>query len=214
MGYRNRIAYQHPAAALDPVLVGLKTQLTHAQHQAATAIADERRLRQWVDYHDNNAAGWEQRAMLAVRAGDDGLARAALERKAACKDEADAYRAHWQSQKQGVDALKAGLRALSDRIDAAHRERNSLVARTAAAQARMAVAHTLAQLDAMSPHSTLNRIEERVIQLEAQAEAAGELYGGDDSLEAQFRALETVAVDDQLAQLKAKMGHGPLSLTP
>ncbi|MEM6994571.1 MAG: PspA/IM30 family protein [Myxococcota bacterium] len=202
-----------PAAALDPVLGAMQTQLAQAQRQTAVAIADERRLRQWVEHCSGHASGWEQRAMLAVRAGDEGLARQALQRKAQWDDQARAYRAQWQDQKQSVDQLRAGLAALADRIAGAQRQRNALIARTVAAQARMSVAHTLAQMDSANPWSTLSQMEDRVVQMEAHAEAASELHlGMDDSLEAQFAALEASTVDDELAALKASMGLGPRAL--
>jgi len=202
-----------PGAALDPIVGAMQSQLAGAQRQAAVAIADEKRLRQWVDYHQGNAAAWEKRAMLAVRAGDDGMARQALERKARCEEEGAQYETHWRDQKRSVDALRASLTALGERIQHAHRERNSLAARAAAAHARMSIAHTMAQLNGLSTGTTLNRMEDRVVQMEAEAEAAADLNGVDDSLEARFRALEAGSTDDALLSLKAKMGLGPLALS-
>ena len=210
MAHDNR--FPHPAAALDPVLYAMRNQLVAAQHQAAAVIAEERRLRRWVEHHRHNAAQWEHRAALAVRAGDDELARAALQRKAACAQEADVMEAQWAQHRQGVQTLKAGLQALGQRIDEAQRQRNQLIARTMAAQARMTVARTVAQLDALCPTSTLSRMEDRVVQLEAEAEAAAGIGGWEDDLEAQFAALEAGRVDDDLAALKAKMGYGPRAL--
>ena len=210
MAHDNR--FTHPAAALDPVLYAMRNQLVAAQHQASVVIAEERRLRRWVEHHRHNAAQWEHRAALAVRAGDDDLARAALQRKAACEQEAAVVQTQWDEHHRGVQTLKAGLNALGQRIADAQRQRNQLVARTAAAQARMAVAHTVAQLDALCPTSTLARMEDRVVQLEAQAEATADLGGWHDDLEARFAALEAGRVDDDLAALKAKMGYGPRML--
>jgi phage shock protein A len=65
----------------------------------------------------------------------------------------------------------------------------------------------LSHLDGLSPWSTLERMEQRVEQIEASAEAAseiGDLHHG-ASLEAQFRALAASSVDDELAALKRRM---------
>lgn len=186
----------------------LQVQLAHAQGQAAAAAADERRLRRWVEHAMSNAAGWEQRAVLALRAGDDVLARQALGRNGQWQREAAAYEGQWRDQKQSVDAIRRSLDALSDRIQTAHRDRNALVARTAAAHARLRVAQTMAQLDSLQPGEYVAAIEAQTAELEAQAD----LFGmGVDPLEARFAALErrggrSGPVEDELAALKASMG--------
>jgi phage shock protein A len=50
-------------------------------------------------------------------------------------------------------------------------------------------------------------MEEKVLQMEARSNAAGELAGAD--LESQFKVLEAGNVDDDLAALKASMQLGP-----
>lgn len=193
--------------------MSLQAQLAHAQRQSVAAIADERRLHIAVTRAADNAASWEHRAALALRAGDETLARQALHRKAQWNAEATTLGEQWTGQRQAVDALRQSLTALGQRIADAHRQRNALVARTAAAHAKLAVAQTMAHLDALSPASALAHIEDRVMQLEAYADANTELHGlGGDPLEAQFAALERGAVDDDLAALKARMGLGPLAL--
>ncbi|MBL4688899.1 MAG: PspA/IM30 family protein [Nannocystaceae bacterium] len=214
--YRNRhaVRIEEPAAALDPLLVAMQQQMMQAQRQAAVSIADQRRLRQWVEHWMAHATSWERRAVLAVRAGDDELARQALHRKTQCDEEAASYKSQWEDQTRGVESLRTGLTALSQQISQAHRQRNALIARTVAAQARLSIANTLAQLDSASPWGTLQHMEDRVVQLESEAEAAADLNSyGDSSLEARFAALEAGSVDDDLASLKASMGLGPRALS-
>lgn len=209
---------EDPSRMLDQAIRDMRAQLYQAKQQAAITIADERRIRHERDTHVRAAAQWERRAMLAVHAGDDALARQALSRKTQCDQTAEEWHAHWTQHKQGVDALRSALTALSHKIDHADRQRRLLSARAARAQAQMTINRTLSAMDGTSPWSTLERMEDRVTQMESHAEAQAELaLGPEAGLEAQFRALESSqAVEDQLSALKQRMalpsGRDPRSL--
>lgn len=197
---------EDPAKMLDSIVFEMRQQLIEAKKQVCVAIADERALYHRAAHHAAEAAAWERRAMLAIRAGQDDLARAALVRKADQDDLAGTYNAQWADQKRAVDQLRQALSALSQRIDDASRQRTMLVARVARAHAQRQIATTLSNLDGFSPWSTLERMEERVVQMEAQADASAEMGGMHEvSLEAQFRALAASSVEDELAALKRRM---------
>ena len=72
---------EDPEKMLNQVLVDMKSQLVEAKKQVAVAIADEKRIKKQLDQETAKAKDWERKAMLAIKAGDDGLARAALARK-------------------------------------------------------------------------------------------------------------------------------------
>lgn len=199
-----------PGRVLDHIVYEMKAQLAAANQQVAVAMADERMLRRRVEHQQQLAHGWEHRAMLAVRSGDDVLARQALSRKQEADRMYSELHGHWAGQKQAVDSLRAGLQALSNRIADAQRQKSLLVARAARAHAQHTIAQTLAGLRALDPYGTLEALEHRVTQYEAEAEALCDLGSmGDISLEAQFRALESVHVDDELADLKRRMALPP-----
>ena len=71
---------EDPEKMLNQVLNDMKTQLVEAKKQVAVAIGDEKRLKkQWED-QGVQSKEWERKAMLAVQAGDDELAKEALVR--------------------------------------------------------------------------------------------------------------------------------------
>lgn len=199
---------EDPERMLNQAIYDMRSQLIEAKKQVAVAIASERRSRRELDTHMQHAAGWEQRAMLALRAGDDNLARQALARKAQHDEMVTAWHSHWAMEKQGVDALRNALQGLSNKIEHADRQRRLLAARVARANAQMAINRTLSTINGVSPWGTLERMEQRVVQMESQAEAYAELGPSSEySLESQFRALEAnQGVEDQLTALKQQMG--------
>jgi phage shock protein A len=202
---------EDPEKMLNQVLVDMKGQLVEAKKQVAIAIADEKRIKKQYEQELARAAEWEKKAMLAVRAGNDDLARAALARKAEHDELAATLKAQWEAQKQSVEQLKEALRSLDAKIEEAKRKRNILVSRQKRAQAQATINKTLSQLNSADSYdSTFARMDERVTQLEAEAEASAELGAlPETSLESQFKALAAgSSVDAELEALKQKMALG------
>jgi phage shock protein A len=198
---------EDPEKMLNQVLVDMKSQLVEAKKQVAVAIADEKRLKKQYEQESAKAKEWERKAMLAVKAGDDNLARAALARKADHDEVSETLRQQWEAQKQSVEQLKIALRALDAKIEEAKRKRNILVSRQKRAEAQRTINETLSNINSTSAFDTFERMSDRVTQLEAEAEAASEIGGAlpEASLESQFKALEAGNVDDELDALKKKM---------
>lgn len=197
---------EDPEKMLNYVILEMQAQLVEAKRHVAMVIADEHRLRRQAEDAQRQSDAWERKAMLAIRAGSDDLARAALARKAEHDEMAGAWNEQWQAQRQSAEALRLALRGLSAKIDDAYRQRRVLIARYRRAEAQRTIAQTLSNLSASAPLSILDRMESRVAAAEAEAEALADLAGPVDvSLEAQFRALEAGNVDDQLAELKRRM---------
>lgn len=202
---------EDPEKMLNQVLVDMKSQLVEAKKQVAVAIADEKRIKKQYEQELAKAQDWERKAMLAIRAGDDNLARAALARKNEHDELATTLKAQWEAQKQSVEQLKEALRSLDQKIEEAKRKRNILVSRQKRAQAQATINKTLAQLNSSDSYdSTFARMDERVTQLEAEAEASMELGAAPEtSLESQFKALEAGSnIDVELEALKQKMALG------
>lgn len=202
---------EDPEKMLNQVLVDMKSQLVEAKKQVAMAIADEKRLKKQCEQELAKVAEWERKAMLAVKSGDDGLARAALQRKAEHEETASALGQQWEAQKQSVERLKEALRGLDNKIEEAKRKRNLLVSRQKRAEAQQMINETLTSISSNNSFDTFERMSERVTQLEAQAEATAELgavAGEAANLERQFKALEAGSVDDALAKLKSQMALG------
>jgi phage shock protein A len=186
----------------------MKSQLVEAKKQVAVAIADEKRIKKQYEAEAAKAKEWERKAMLAVRAGDDGLAKAALARKTEHDEVAETLKQQWEAQKASVDQLKQALRGLDNKIEEAKRKRNILVSRQKRAEAQRTINETLSNINSTSAFDTFERMSDRVTQIEAEAEATAEIGGAlpEATLDAQFKALEaSTGVDDELARLKQKM---------
>jgi len=203
---------EDPEKMLNQVVLEMSNQLIEAKKQVATSIADEKRLAKQLEQETANATEWERRAMMALRAGNEELAKEALARKKEHDQLTATYQDQWNKQKSAVDQLKRALRMLNDKIEEAKRKKNVLIARKKRAEAQKSIQETMSGLRDQSAFETFDRMAGKIDRMEAEAEAAGEIqeeYTG-DSLASKFSTLEkTAGADDDMIALKRKMGLLP-----
>lgn len=203
---------EDPEKMLNQIVIDMNTQLIEAKKQVAASIADEKRLQKQAENELAGAKEWERRAMMAVRAGDDNLAKEALLRKKEHDQLAEQFQSQWQKQKQAVDQLKLALRALNAKIEEAKRKKTLLIARKKRAEAQKAIQETMSGLKNASAFEAFDRMAGKIDQIEAEAEAGAELaeeYTG-DVLAHKFGQLEAShGAEEDLTALKRKMGVLP-----
>ena len=208
---------EDPEKMLNQIVIDMNAQLIEAKKQVAASIADEKKLAKQAEQEAATAAEWERRAMMAVRAGDDNLAKEGLARKKEHEQLAEQYKLQWQKQKQSVDSLKLALRALNTKIEEAKRKKNLLIARKKRAEAQKQIQETMSGLKNASAFEAFDQMEQRINQIEAEAEAGAEIAEEDsgDVLATKFAQLEqTAGADSDLESLKRKMGILPPEAPP
>ena len=197
---------EDPEKMLNQVVIDMANQLIEAKKQVAVSIADEKRLAKQAEQEAANAAEWERRAMLAIKAGDDALAKEALLRKG----EKDAERVETQKslQEQGVyaDQLTAALKALDARLADIKLRQGSLRAKARANKKGSPLSGKTSAFD------DFERMAGKIDTVEAEASLDEQLGGRTAESAAAERKLNEMAaqssVDDALAELKKKLGGG------
>ena len=204
---------ENPEKMLNQLILDMKTQLAKAKQEAASAIADEKRLQSDAEGLKKQAEDWERRAMLAVQEGRDDLAKQALLRHNEHAHNAVQMHETWVRHREETDKLKLSLRQLNDKIEEAKRKKNILVARQKRAEAHKRIQETMSGLSDKSAFETFERMAEQIEHEERKLIAAAEVNEdlSGDSLMQQFQALETKGgdADSQLLALKQKMGLLP-----
>ena len=200
----------NPEPLLHQALTEMQDHLRAVRPRVAAAMADERRLGQRLEAEAADSRAWEARAMRALRAGDEGLARAALVRKAESDRRVAQWRAQHEDQRRAVQHLRSSLRQLQEKVENARRSKDLLVAKARRAMAQQQIQATLQGLHGLSAFEVLAGVEEQVDRIEAEAQAqmelAAEMGGQEDRLLARFAELEEKSgLEDQLAALKARM---------
>ena len=95
---------------------------------------------------------------------------------------------------------------LKKKLDEARSRQNTLIARSNAAKAEKQLNQAMSGVGS-DAFSKFEKMEGKVEQMEAEAEAFGELNSSDTSLEEEFANLSSPDVDDELARLKAQLNQ-------
>lgn len=201
---------EDPEKILEQSILDMQEDLVQMRQAVAKAIASQKRMEQQYNQAQGEANQWQQRAQLALQKGDEGLAREALTRKKAKADAANGLKGQLDTQTSLADKLKQNLVALESKISEAKTKKDMLKARATAAKANEQLQSSLSSMNTSSAMAAFERMEEKVLEMEARSEAAADLGGA--SLESQFAALESSGdVDDELEAMKAQMLGGSTS---
>jgi phage shock protein A len=201
---------EKPEKMLNQLIIDMNEQLIESKKAVAMALAEEKKLEREMENQAAQSKEWERKAMLAVQAGKDDLAKEALLRKQEYDNAYQEYQKQWQSQKASVEKLKESLRDLQNKIEEAQRKKNLLVARAKRAEAQQKIQGTISSVSGnRSAFDAFDRMSQRVDQMEAEADAHQELedFSSNNNLEKKFKELEKSdsSADLLLADLKEKM---------
>ncbi|MDR2193083.1 MAG: PspA/IM30 family protein [Treponema sp.] len=205
---------EDPEKMLNQLIIDMNNQLIESKKAVALAIADEKKLGRDTENQFVQAQEWERKAMLAVNAGKDDLAKEALLRKQEYDNAYAEYKKQWDAQKVAVEKLKTTLRELQNKIDEAQRKKNLLIARAKRAEAQEKIQNTISNVSGnASAFEAFDRMAAKVDQLEAQADAHAELadLSATADLDKKFKELEKSdsSADTMLLALKQKMAALP-----
>lgn len=166
----------------------------------------------------NSASGCpshlQLQAEVSAHVGADSLCRLAVLPHSLChgvvSDNAEGMRIQVEQQRKAAETLTSATRALEAKLAECKGKKDTLRARAMAAAASREIGDMLAGLDAgRSAMSAFNRMEEKVVALEAQADSALQMLPAADDVEMRFLALEggisRSDVDDELVKMKIDM---------
>jgi len=122
-------------------------------------------------------------------------------------------RSQLDQQRVVLNKLLNDTKTLESKVVEAKSKKDTLKARAQSAKASRALADLASGVDAQSSLAAFERMEEKVMTLEAEAEAAGELSG--DVISSQFAALEGGdSIEDELLALKGGSASKPTQALP
>lgn len=210
----------------------MREQIRRGRQEVVSAVAAEKRLRAKVDELDEQIDKWQRRAELAVKAGDENLAREALlfkKRQVEERDRAEALRAEQRGQ---ALRLKDDLERAEGKLKELEAKKGTIIARYKQARAGGGAEALGAESDGPTPFDELRRMEEKMERAEDEAEAMDEAKEilnkpkgskmSADELEARFADLEDGGaspdkkessgdddVDEELQALRKKFRVAP-----
>lgn len=198
---------EDPEKILEQTVQDMQEDLLQLRMAVAQAIATQKRTERQCSQAQTTSEEWYRRAQLALQKGDETLAREALTRRKSYQETAEAMQAQLSQQATVVTQLKQNMAKLESKIAEARTKKDLYIARARSAKASQQINEMLGQVGTNNAISAFERMEEKVLQLEAQSEAIAELAS--DDLEKRFVALgEADEIDAELAAMKNQLQGG------
>ena len=194
---------EDPEKMIKQMVIEMEEAVNKATTAVGSAIANEKMLEKQHAEKQKLVGEWQQRAVKAVNAGRDDLARQALEKKNMFdKAATDLEGPLAEAQKTAV-TMRSQLDQLKVKLDEARVRQGTLIARHQAAQAKKQISSSLAGIGD-GAFANFDKYEQKVLKAESEAEAMSQLAGDTTSLDDEFKKLEAgSSVEDELALLKA-----------
>jgi phage shock protein A len=193
-------------------------QIKAGHQEVVQAVAAEKQLRKKCDDLQADLLRWDKRAELALKSGDEALAREALKQKKLRAAEFETADRVCSEQREAAVRMKNDLERMKQKLAELKLRKPTIVARAQQARATASGSEQLGARGGTSAFDNFRRMEEKIEGREAQGaamaeveDALGKTDKGED-LEAKFRDLERQAgggsgssVDDELAALKKRI---------
>ncbi|MCQ6560454.1 PspA/IM30 family protein [Paenibacillus mendelii] len=196
---------EDPVKLTDQYIRDMQEDLEDAEKAVASQIAIEKKFKQLFEEQEALVKKRDEQANTAVQMQNIELARRALEEKKAAEVKMNEYKASFDQNKASADNLRGKLDEMRKQLTELKNKRETLVARYQAAKAQAEINKSMAGFSSDTAVSGMKRMEEKMLQMEAQAEASNEMSSKGKSLDDEFAALgKDKAVEDELAALMKK----------
>jgi phage shock protein A len=194
---------EDPAKMVRLIIQEMEDTLVEVRSSSAKTLADKKELTRRVSRLEKDAQQWQDKAELALSKDREDLARAALMEKKKSSESAQALLDELVHTDEHLRKLQDEISQLQDKLIDAKARQKAIIIREKSANSRLKVKENLHSSRVNDALNRFDHYERKIDDIEAQVDAYD--LGG-KSLADEIAELESdEKVDDELAQLKAKM---------
>ena len=202
---------EDPEKMVKQIIIDMSQELNKCTQALGKAMAAERTAKNQYETAKAKSDDWELKAKTALQKGDEELAKKALAEKVKADKNTQQYKQMYDTISSQTATVRDQVETLKSKLQEAKSRQAMLIARSQMADTQKSIAKSTGGFDPNSSTDKFNRMEEKIMQKEAEAQAFTELAyennkEGDETMQ-KFEEMETNSkVDDELARLKAEMG--------
>ncbi|MFS1514361.1 PspA/IM30 family protein [Chengkuizengella sp. SCS-71B] len=198
---------EDPVKMLNQYLRDMEDDIAEAEIAVAKQIAIEKKLKHKYEEAQEMVDKRGQQAVKALESGNEDLARRALQDKKEHQEKLDDFKTQYDNAKSNADSLRKQLEEMKEEFNKMKNRKDTLVARAESAKAQKKINQTMSGFGKDTGAKGFDRMNEKVLQMEAEAEASEDLKNSSRSLDNELDALDSSDVDDELAALKAQLAN-------
>lgn len=198
---------EDPEKMVKQIILDMQKELNKSTQALGKAVASERMAEKQYQNSQQISADWESKAKAALAAGNTELAKKALAKKVKADEDTASYKEMYETISKQTADIKEQVETLKSKLDEAKSRQAMLITRSQMADTQKNLAKSVGGFDASSSTEKFNRMEEKIIRKEAEADAFADISDSLNGVDKDnFDELQTNAkVDDELRRLMAEM---------
>ena len=202
---------EDPEKMIRLIIQEMEDTLVEVRSSSARVLADRKTAERKRGQIALEAAGWEEKAKLAISKGREDLARAALQEKRIIEQELESVGAELTATDDHIDQLNEEISQLQQKLSDAKAKQKALLMRSKTVESRMAVKRQVNRSELDQAFNKFDKFERRMDNLEGELEAMD--IGREGGLAAEIEALQQDEwLSEELDRLRESMAQekGPV----
>lgn len=199
---------ENPEKMVKQIIIDMEDQLRKSTQSLGTAMGSLNSVKKQLETAQAQSNTWQEKAKTCLAQGNEDLAKQALENKVKQDNMVNQYQEMVNSMESQVNEIKSQIDILKQKLEEARSKQAMLVARSQMADAKSQMAKTLGNMDSKSAFAKMDKMEQKISQKEAQANAFSEVSGVQESDSDPFAKMDKDnAVNAELEKLKNEMNN-------
>ena len=197
---------EDPEKMVKQIIIDMEEQLQNAVQGLGSVMASEREMLKKLKEAQSESELWKGRAKDALKSDNEELAKKAIDKKLTADTSVKQYQKMYDNISSQTEILREQVDLLKKKLNEARARQTMLIARDKVAEARKEVISAVGDLDSSGAFAKMDKMEKKIAEKEAQADAAFDISGMDDEEDDEFEEMENgKAADDELASLKEEL---------
>lgn len=196
---------EDPVRLIDKYLASQSEQIRESERLLQQCLTHAASLRQQYTSAEQMKERREQQALLALKAGEDEIARIALQEKIQQEEKAVQYKSLYDQSKHGIVELEDQLHQLKADFDEVASKRSYYIARLESVKLQQRMNERLRHAGGGPSPRIFDRLEERVSDMELSARTLREVRSGMREAWTNVSGAASQAVEQELTKLRNKL---------
>lgn len=199
---------ENPEKMVKQIIIDMEDQIRKATQGLGTAMGSLNQVKKQLEVAQEQSNVWQNKAKTCLEQGNEELAKQALENKVKQDKMVAQYQEMTTTMENQVNEIKSQIDVLKQKLEEARSKQAMLVARSQMADAKSQMAKTLGNMDSKSAFAKIDKMEQKIEQKEAQANAYSEVSGVQESENDPFEQMDKEnSINEELEKLKREMNN-------
>ncbi|MBQ9659496.1 MAG: PspA/IM30 family protein [Clostridia bacterium] len=197
---------EDPEKMVKQIIIDMEEQIRKSTQSLGIAMGSLNSVKKQLAEAQARSNNWQAKAKTCLEQGNEELAKQALENKVKEDKMVAQYQEMTTATEKQVNEMQNQINILKQKLEEARSKQAMITARSQMADAKTQMAKTLGNMDSKSAFAKMDKMEQKVAQKEAQADAFSEVSGIQESESDPFAKMDQDnAINAELEKLKAQM---------